>query len=238
MNIDRLSNQAQSKYPFTDGSSLAISEQITFPIPAIQSLGLQISVPGICYFRQLKKNKNNTITVSIYNTAGKYYYFDIVCFQTAGIQTYSSFSVIRDQNNCPVGSVLYTDLLYKTLLAAITQENGQLLIPFSALQILPQCISIMKVQGFQTIAVNDNIRSIDTDLIFCDNIVYAQNSGIISAFGDVEFLHEDPVIDSIIIPSGTINVLNKQLIIKPGVISDLRVITTGQDIEIRGVGNE
>lgn len=242
MNLDRAILKKYTKYPFTDNSTLKLSQGYSFPAYMIQSFNIQVSSACRCYIHKIQLISQQQIKVYIRSSKNNIYWFSI--------RPGHIFSLIQNQNKCPAGSVKYKTQLYASLLSTITLTNNSVTLSNNTLQIMSQCITIIPATGCQAICINSDIFAHDLTLCFKNNVRYDHDTHIVSIFGDLQFLTQQyrPILnvqvcnqasDSSSSPTAStkISSLNRQLIIKPAALSDLRVRTSRDKIQLLGVSD-
>lgn len=223
------------KYPMHDTASCSVNA-VLFPYKAITSLVIQS--PSLCLY--------NISSIALYKDFVRLYIKQykktktLIC--SIKQNTHQSFLLDQDTNIIS-GNIVYNSEFYNDLKAMLHQLGTQLLqnINSDALLLDLGCISLFKNTQIQTCYIGSRQCSQKTRLMLSNNVAFDKDKHAFDVFSDCPLnrVKFNPYsIKRIILDGSTLSTYtqtgNKQLLIKPAALSDLRVVTQKDNVKFMG----
>ena len=235
MIIDQHNFVDTSKYPMHDTAQCSVNA-VLFPYKDIISLVIQS--PKLCL--------HNISTISLYKDCVRLYikqYKKTKQFICSIKQNTRQAFLLDSDTNTVAGNINYNQIFYNDLRAMLNQLGTQLLqnINSDALLLDLSCVTLFKNTQIQTCYIGSRQCSQKTRLMLSNNVSFDVDKHAFNVFSDCPLnrIKFNPysikhiILDNTRIDTYTQN-NNKQLLLKPSALSDLRVVTQKDNIKFVG----
>ena len=209
---------------------------VLFPYKAITSLVIQS--PNLCLY--------NISAIALYKESVRLHIKQykktktLVC--TIKQDTQQAFLLDQDTNTIS-GNIVYKDIFYNDLKAMLKQLGTQLLqnINSDALLLDLSCVSLFKNTQMQACYIGSRQCPQKTRLMLSNNVSFDKERHAFNVFSDCPLnrIKFNPYsIKHITLGDSILNTYtqtgNKQLLIKPAALSDLRIVTQKDNVKFTG----
>lgn len=253
-NLDTQQAHALSKYPFDDASTMQVYNYI-FKSSWIPSIGVAVeSATFPLFIGRFTHMTVDACRMSILDSSNKQVAYAVLTRSATSVQSESSVvagnlvAPLKDTYDLRCGQIMYNPEFSGFILNVLTTQHLQELeIAATALILSPECITCTHTTGCKRIVFNGQYkfnRSVNivfqrnTILTTCDETDELSDHPSINVYGNKAQTEVQQITYTKPVYLQTINGLdlrNYHILIKPKVLSDVRVITTAGVITFAGV---
>lgn len=222
INSDPQQTRKFTRYPFDQSASLSLGK---YTIDPSQIISLSITVRQAVFPLYIGKIQvvRNSVRLHILSFST----------QSVGVAYLDATgqAAIKSQQGDIIGSILYNPVFYHFLQGIISTDfSYSVQIENSVMPLSPECITCLYTVGCRSIKINDIQTQKNTQIVFQRNAVL--KSQTLNVYGD----QQQPLVQKYSLKKvNGVDLTDKILIIKPRTLSDLRVLTSSNNIVFAGV---